>query len=238
MNPDGDRPLSDSRASSAFDPAFHVDCDCGTRTPVTEGQAGLRLTCSCGRTLLVPSLHELRIQAGLPPFPVSTATQVEELVKAGRLPASKACARCSEPTVAILHAVAACEFLWITTEGWSVYGVVVSEREVSQHGKQVVVPVPLRLCSDCQQAIFPHPLTGWFRPLAVALAILGVALLLILHNTLVGMAGVVPLAVAALLYLAPVWVMRKQQRALKRLLRQTPLYDQLLSEYPDAIIHI
>src|SRR5262245_53757367 len=234
MDPDGNRPVPDGHTSPEVDAALHLDCECGDRTLVTMAEAGVRLTCSCGRILQVPNLHELRMRAGLPPFPVPTATHVEGLVKAGDLPVGTTCARCSEPAVAVLHAMAACEFLWTTTEEWSISGIVVSDREVSQHGHDLVVPVPLRLCPDCQRAIF-HP--SWIERLSLAaipLAVLGVVSMVFA----LWPGGIVLLAIAGLLYLAPDWTRRKRQQDLKGLLRRTPLYDQLLAEYPDAVVYV
>jgi hypothetical protein len=238
MSPDSNRSVLDPRASPGVATVFHLDCPCGNRSPVTEGQAGLRLTCSCGRTLQVPNLPELRRQAGLAPFPIPTATQVEERVKAGELPAGTVCARCARPTSAVLHAVAECESVCITTEEWSVNEIVVSEREVSQQGREVVVPVPLRLCPDCQRAFVRPSLGGAARLIAVPLAILGVGLLVLLRDTALWIVGLVPLALAGLLYLAPFWFEHRRQQTLKRLLRQTPLYDELLAQYPDTIVHV
>lgn len=41
-----------------------VRCECGREMPVHAGQAGTEITCSCGTTVRVPLLSELRHQAG------------------------------------------------------------------------------------------------------------------------------------------------------------------------------
>jgi hypothetical protein len=138
----------------------------------------------------------------------------------------------------VLHAIADCESRCITIKEWSINGVVVSEQEERQHGKDVVVPVPMRFCPDCQRVFFHHPFAGWLPLATVLSAILGVGLLLFFGLTLIGLVGILLLALAGLFYVVPAWIMRKEQQALKRWLRKTPLYAQLLAEYPDAIIYI
>jgi hypothetical protein len=39
---------------------FVIDCACGHRLRVTEGDAGATVPCACGRAIAVPSLRELR----------------------------------------------------------------------------------------------------------------------------------------------------------------------------------
>ncbi len=46
---------------------YLLDCDCGNKVPVEIGQAGGRITCSCGAQLDVPPLRKLR---HLPPVVV------------------------------------------------------------------------------------------------------------------------------------------------------------------------
>jgi hypothetical protein len=49
---------------------FNVRCECGIPLLISEGAAGARVPCDCGRTVIIPSLDELRKQAGVrPPDP-------------------------------------------------------------------------------------------------------------------------------------------------------------------------
>lgn len=41
---------------------FRLPCECGRRLPISEGAAGGAVQCSCGRTVMAPSLGELRRQ--------------------------------------------------------------------------------------------------------------------------------------------------------------------------------
>jgi hypothetical protein len=45
--------------------SLSLPCECGRQVALTEGAAGARVQCACGRTLRVPSLSELRRQARL-----------------------------------------------------------------------------------------------------------------------------------------------------------------------------
>src|ERR1700687_1888932 len=77
---------------------LHVPCECGEDVPVTEGEAGSRTTCRCGRTIVVPSLRELRRQAGVPGQGLGPELVLETLLLAGKLPEETECVLCSEQT--------------------------------------------------------------------------------------------------------------------------------------------
>jgi hypothetical protein len=215
---------------------FHIDCECGKRTTVSAGAAGVKVNCSCGRILQVPDLQELRIRSGLSPHAINTATKITLMVESGELPNETTCAACQEQTHTMLNVVAACEFIWITTEEISVSGVVVSERELSQHGRELTVPTPIIMCDDCQRQRF-HPglLESLHWSAAVALAIAGLVSLALFKFFLI---GPLLLAMAAALYFFPFWAESRRQAAIKQLLCRTPIYDKLLREYPNAIVSI
>ncbi|HJZ93133.1 MAG TPA: hypothetical protein VKE40_19810 [Gemmataceae bacterium] len=50
---------------------YEIACECGRGVLVTAGQAGSTLSCGCGRTIMVPSLRELKERALARPEPVS-----------------------------------------------------------------------------------------------------------------------------------------------------------------------
>jgi hypothetical protein len=75
-----------------------IPCECGESVAVTEGDAGGRLTCRCGRTVAVPSLRELRRQSGMPQKEPEPDLVVEALLIAGKLPEEQECVLCSEVT--------------------------------------------------------------------------------------------------------------------------------------------
>jgi hypothetical protein len=219
-----------------LDTPFHIDCECGERTTISAGAAGAKINCSCGRILEVPGLQELRRRAGLSPYAVNTATKITLMVEAGKLPSETTCAACQKHTRSVLNVIAACEFIWITTEETYAYGVLVSERELSQHGRELIVPTPIIVCDNCQRKRF-H--LGWLESLhwSVALAIASAGLVLLVLFSLFT-TGAICLAVAAALYLFPFWAESRRRAGIKQLLSRTPIYNKLLGEYPSAIVGI
>jgi hypothetical protein len=75
-----------------------VPCECGESVSVTEGDAGGRLTCRCGRTVVVSSLRELRRQAGVPAKELAPELVLEAMLLTGKLPEEEECVLCSEVT--------------------------------------------------------------------------------------------------------------------------------------------
>src|SRR5262249_43305342 len=65
---------------------FHADCECGRRHPVAEGAAGGTIQCGCGRTLPVPSLRELRVEAGLTPYDPNPELVITHMLATRDLP--------------------------------------------------------------------------------------------------------------------------------------------------------
>jgi hypothetical protein len=70
---------------------FRVYCECGGHIVVSEAAAGAKLPCACGRTVSVPSLHELRVEAGLPPYNVSPELVIEAMLLSGEMPFDNRC---------------------------------------------------------------------------------------------------------------------------------------------------
>jgi hypothetical protein len=74
---------------------FVLHCECGAPTRISEGSAGAKIDCTCGRTLSVPALHELRARAGLTAYITgSPEYMIERLLAAGRSPTDGSCAGC------------------------------------------------------------------------------------------------------------------------------------------------
>ena len=204
-----------------------MTCACGKQIPVPEGTAGGRVQCSCGKTVNVPGLTELRLRAGLRPVRISIAARIEEMVMAGDLPHGTHCFRCGQTTGEILQVVAACECVWITTEV-----TMISEKEIARHGRELIVPVPVRLCPACRQAVFRKERGKRVLVAAASLGVLGLVLLLL------GLfvAGIFALVLAVLIFVEALWAERRMVALLKKLLLQEPFYKQLLTEYPDTLL--
>src|SRR5262245_46605021 len=84
---------------------FQVACECGKQATVSEASAGARLTCSCGREVRVPALHQLRTSAGLPPYPLSPELEIEYMIGRGEYPRSRPCSRCAGETDAVVEVI-------------------------------------------------------------------------------------------------------------------------------------
>jgi hypothetical protein len=84
---------------------FRVPCPCGAQVTVSEASAGARVSCSCGREVRVPALHELRASIGLPPYPLSPELEIEHMLSRGDVPPRAPCCRCGGETDTLAHAV-------------------------------------------------------------------------------------------------------------------------------------
>jgi hypothetical protein len=173
-------------------------CECGESVSVTEGDAGSRVTCRCGRTVVVPSFRELRRQAGVPVSKPTPEMALEALLLAGKLPEEEECVLCSEVTSGCATCLVDCErayvsdgrphwLVWVAfylAFGWIGALLVWATRsEGTEWGKDRAFRLPLRICDRC-------------RPR--------------LHES----------------------------GALRRALRDVPLYRQLLAKYPRATISL
>jgi hypothetical protein len=144
---------------------YELDCECGQKLVVRETAAGAKERCRCGRVLVVPSLHELRRRAGLPPPGLSPEKVVETLLLAGKLPEERHCVLCATATDGLVCCTTECErayvqsgrppwwayLLGFLTFGWIGAAVVHSssggDREV---GRDRIFPLPLRVCENCK----------------------------------------------------------------------------------------
>ena len=151
---------------------YELECECGNRITVRETAAGVKELCSCGRTVLVPSLHELRHRAGLPQPGLTPEKVVETLLLAGKLPEDHHCVLCGVVTDGVICCTTECErayiqsgrprwwvyLLSILTFGWPGAAVVyATSREDREWGKDRILPLPLRVCGDCRSHLTGRP---------------------------------------------------------------------------------
>ena len=142
-----------------------VPCECGELVSVTEGDAGGRLTCRCGRTVVVPSFRELRRQAGVPPKELAPELVLEALLLAGKLPDEQECVFCSEVTSGCAICFVEIERAqvsdgrqpwWVVASAFLLFGwlgalLVRQAREpTGETGKDRAYRVPLRICDQCR----------------------------------------------------------------------------------------
>lgn len=242
--------------------SFEFRChQCGRVQDVTAVQAGMTLQCLCGSENLVPPLSELRRQAGMAAFEKSTSDTILEMVSDGRLPPGPGCVDCGtvcdeRPLVAL------CERVRLGTSEsrgqWSggfIAGILgglpfflplgswtAGEVREQQLGRDVVVPMPVRICDRCWEQSTGRSRNAVFGYLAAALAAV-VAVLLVLWalKPFIGVeispTGIVAALAAAIL----AWVAKRRSTAesaaaVKALLSKVPVYRDLCREYPHAQI--
>lgn len=218
---------------------FHVPCVCGATLTVSEGAAGSSRDCSCGRTIAVPSLTDLRLLAGLPPQAPNPVVAIPYLIADGLLPTMTTCAGCNAATEETATVTAECEIASRSSESswigvvllfwiFGVWALLLRLRHGDRpdQGDSKIVHCPLRMCRACQRQTSRNA-TVWIW-LAVAQAVLAVILLAWSDW------GAILLLTAALTVVWEFAARNRQQTALKKLLRQEPIYDQLLEDFPKA----
>jgi hypothetical protein len=116
--------------------------------------------------MTVPSLKEMRLQAGLPAYNISPEAVIEHLLPIGRLPGSKICVVCGTETDHSIQILTECErswtersggFSWITLIFTTIFFPVrvwlwesVDEQE---YGRDKVYSLPLPVCKECESAV-------------------------------------------------------------------------------------
>jgi hypothetical protein len=145
---------------------FLVRCECGASTSVSEGSAGAKIPCACGRTIAVPPLHQLRAEIGLSPYPgVSPEMAIERLLASGRLPADNRCVGCGREADQVTQVRAECEravvrggiswpIVLLALLFFPLVGIILLLRrsEPQEYGRDKVFWLPLVLCKDCERA--------------------------------------------------------------------------------------
>jgi hypothetical protein len=126
--------------------------------------AGADLRCDCGRSISVPGLKELRLQAGLPAYDPSPELLLRETFDINDVPGDDGCVACGAATDQIVRVVAECEKAWGKRAGfeWGTFFlsllllplVVFRWRNVDQmRGSDKFFVLPIRVCPQCQQAL-------------------------------------------------------------------------------------
>src|SRR5262245_55013132 len=92
---------------------FSISCDCSNRLEVTASQAGAEISCSCGRTMRVPALSQLRQLAGQGAYEAGTIDTIHRMIRDGELPYGHTCAISGHPTSDTYDLNVQCESRWI-----------------------------------------------------------------------------------------------------------------------------
>ncbi len=141
---------------------FPVDCECGARMMVREGQAGAKRSCECGRIVKVPPLHELRRSIGMSPHLLSPELVIEHLAFKGELPRCRTCACCGSETDQHIFVVTECEraqvqddtrFHWLMLLAgfWGIiFSLALRGQDRREYGKDKIYTLPLTVCPECQ----------------------------------------------------------------------------------------
>jgi hypothetical protein len=146
-----------------------VYCTCGAPIDVEETAAGTTTRCTCGRSVAVPSLRDLRRQSGVSESSSSPALEVQALLLADRLPDEDHCVLCGVATDGCVRCRTECEKVfmspavpwWHYMFGYVVFGwlgallVKATAAEPQEFGTDRVFDLPLRVCDTCR-----HDLTS------------------------------------------------------------------------------
>ena len=225
-------------ANRATAMALSVRCECGVDVPVSEGASGTVVQCACGRPLTVPSLVELRQQAGL--RTVSAAIAIEDMLALRELPTLTSCAQCNGPSDEIVMVTAECEKVWSNELGgisWIIGFLVLGVwmllleqlREKKEHGRNLILHLPVRICRTCHWQLMRDPVASGFGILAITLLIGGAAAILLWTPW-----GAMLLPAAVIASWLEKAARNRQQTLIKKVLAQEPIYRELLEDYPDA----
>jgi len=140
---------------------YNVQCECGQTLQVPATMAGGRLSCTCGREILVPSLSKLKGQSG--GSAMSAEIRLDDMLRRGVLPEENICLICQKPTTSVAHCWTTCERPQVEREhGWFQYivrtitfdllGLAQDMRYTegdTVHGRDLRYRLPLRVCPDC-----------------------------------------------------------------------------------------
>jgi hypothetical protein len=147
---------------------YRIPCACGESVTVAEAAAGSTIPCGCGRVVVVPSLRELRRQAGVPSTAPPPEMVVETLLAAGRLPEETHCILCGTAADGIVFCKAECErakivdgrpsfWQWLLSGYllglFAVLFLQLARQEKGQEkevGKDRIYTLPLRICDRCR----------------------------------------------------------------------------------------
>lgn len=219
---------------------FIVSCECGRSIAVSASSAGLDLKCQCGRMVSVPSLAALRRRAGLPPVDLGPDFRIDQMLHSGELPPAE-CIVCGHQDCNLTPFFADCERQYVKRKSGFAVGVGIGplfvpiasrEGSVECHGRDLIVPLPVKVCEHCHRTI-PRPTTARGVGISAAVGIgLSILCMFVVHWSV----AIAFLIISAALFIASKILPRTRQKALRQMLKKVPVYAELLETYPDATI--
>lgn len=218
---------------------FTISCECGTKHTVSEGAAGTRISCPCGRSINVGSLAQLRMTCGLSAVPLAPEARIRAMLANGELPVSQ-CLKCGSPCNDATRFVAKCEQEHTSGSGryeWITYlvpfGSLFRSKQLQTvvHGRETIVSVPIALCTICKEAYLVRGSFNHVRIAALILGAIGIALLWVSVDV-----ALATLTGAVLAFMTAIFLSWRAQASWRRLLCNVAVYDELFRRFPDASI--
>jgi hypothetical protein len=222
--------------------ALGVYCECGQLLTVVENQAGSAISCSCRRKVVVPLLEEFADR----PLLLSAATierRLRRLIAAGELPLVSCCLRCGEVhSLEVVPVELECERYTVRAHGGQRFLILPllpyilllrwrEEERLEIRGRDTDLRAPICLCESCRRQLDETTRPVYLIFAAVLVAVAG----LVGYFNVLAAIGVAAVGLVALALRRRRTFMRRQ-RTLKSLLRQVPIYRQILDRYPHAVV--
>lgn len=153
---------------------YPVACDCGQVHWTPAGYAGSKFACGCGKVVEVPALSEMRkavcrtsnsTRRTAISHTFDPELEIGSRLRRGALPVEVVCVMCREPTTNAVPVSVLCEQEQDNTLGcwWMVLlippltpigMIVLLVRSQHRMGRNVAFHLPVRMCEDCQPAVF------------------------------------------------------------------------------------
>jgi hypothetical protein len=219
----------------------YLRCECGIDLPISEGAAGTVVQCTCGRPITVPSLAELKKEAGMPI--ASTALIIEDMLAHRELPTVMTCVCCNSTPDETVTVTAQCEKAWSNERNpifaffvimifFGMWGMLLSWlQKEKEYGNNLILHLPVRICHTCHQRLLQDSRVPPLAVVALMFVIAGVAIIVLwtVWGALLFVGAVFTLVIKAVLW-------KQQQSVFKNMLSKEPIYQQLLNDFPNATL--
>jgi uncharacterized membrane protein YqjE len=180
---------------------------------------------------------------------MNTADSIWATLTGGDLDLGELCLGCGAPTTHACAVWAMCERSYSHVSGGaqlSIGGIPVAESEAREEvrGRNVVVPLPIRLCESCAQQLLPGRIASLLEVVGFLLAIvtIGIVFLALLwpffRLTVPLTWSLYALAAAVLIWLIRWRIDSRCAFLMRATASKVAAYKKLLDEYPDANLAI